>query len=189
MMSRSSLAEEDELDLHTVMDHALAVAHGSGYVDLAVFAIDIDRVYWLDPEDERLPFGWEVFLTEHLLLDWSNAQEHRGKALLAALCAPLLVEKPGEPPLGGQIVFAVYDAVVRGALPDELLDLFASWRSAPRELLHALHELREAGPAILEQLAEHCLRAELQPPLAAATRQALEQLRASSAEHAILSVR
>jgi len=175
MMSRSSVAREHELELHTVLDRELAAAYGSSYIELAAFAIDIDRVYWLDPEDERLPFGWEVFVTEHYLLEWSRAQAQAGQDVLLALCAPLLEEKPGEPPLGGQLVFAVYDAVVRGALPDELRELFASWRSAPRELLHALHELRESGPATLVQLAEHCLRAELLPPLAASTRGALER--------------
>lgn len=186
MMSRSSLPEPER---HTIMDQELAAAHGSSYVDLAAFAIDIDRVYWLDPEDERLPFGWEVFLTEQYLLDCSQA----GQDLLIAMCAPLLEEQPGEPPLGGQIVFAVYDAMVRGALPDELRELYSSWRHAPRDLLRALHDLRESGPASLKQLAEHSLGAALQPPMAAATRQALEQLCASarlaSLEHAILSVR
>jgi len=151
------------------MDQALAAAHGSSYVDLAAFAIDIDRVYWLDPDDERLPFGWEVFLTERYLSTWTQVHKQAGHDLLLTMCAPLLEEQPGEPPLGGQIVFAVYDAMVRGALPDELRELFASWRHAPRDLLRALHDLRESGPASLKQIAEHCLGAAVQPPLAATT--------------------
>jgi hypothetical protein len=39
------------------MNQELAAAHGSNYVDLAAFAIDIDRVYWLDPDDARLPLS------------------------------------------------------------------------------------------------------------------------------------
>jgi hypothetical protein len=189
MTLRYFLSAENDFDLNTILDRELAAAHGSSYLELAGFAIDIDRVYWLDPEDERLPFGWEVFLTRHYLLGWTQAHAQSCQEVVSAMCAPLLDEKPGEPPLGGQIVFAVYDAIVCGALPDALRDLFASWRHAPRELLHALHDLRASGPMVLKQLAEHCLAARLQPPLAAATRQALErlvqaqQLEASGREH------
>jgi hypothetical protein len=197
MRTDSSLSLEDGSEQETILDRQLAAAHGSSYLDLAAFAIDIDRVYWLDPEDERLPFGWEVFLTEHYLLRWAELQQPAGVGVetLSAVCAPLLSEKPGEPPLGGQVVFAVYDAVVRGALPDELRELFSSWRHAPRELLRALHELRESGPALLTELAAHCLAAQLQPPLAATTIRALEGLclsappAASNDEHGTLSVR
>ncbi len=52
MMRRSSLPEPVR---RTIMNQELAAAHGSNYVDLAAFAIDIDRVYWLDPDDARLP--------------------------------------------------------------------------------------------------------------------------------------
>lgn len=195
MNRRTSFAADDMLALHTIMDPQLAAAHGSSYVDLAAFAIDVDRVYWLAPEDERLPFGWEVLLTEHYLLRWCETHVALRHELLEAICAPLLQERPGEPPLGGQIVFAVYDALVRGALPDELRNLFASWRHAPRELLHALHELRESGRATLKRLAVHCLSVDLQPPLAATTRETLEQIcfaeqpQASGSEPAAASVR
>ena len=60
--------EQTALGLPTIMDRELAAAHGVTYVHLAVFAIDVDRVYWLEPEHEGLPFGWEVFLTEQFLL-------------------------------------------------------------------------------------------------------------------------
>ena len=164
------------LGLPTIMDRDLAAAHGSTYIYLAAFAIDIDRVYWLDPEDTALPFGWEVFLTEYYLLTWANAQGERSQEVLDAICTPLLEETPGEPPLGGQLVFAVYDAVTRGALPEQLRTLFTSWRNAPRELLQTLHELHENALATAQQLAAHCLAAELQPPLAAPTRHSLEQI-------------
>jgi hypothetical protein len=180
MKRRTSLPlatpNQSGLGLPTIMDRDLAAAHGSTYVYLAVFAIDIDRVYWLDPEDARLPFGWEVFLTEYYLLTWANAQGERSPEMLDAICTPLLEETPGEPPLGGQLVFAVYDAVARGVLPEQLRSLFTSWRHAPRELLQTLHELHENSAATAKQLAAHCLAADLQPPLAAATRQSLEQI-------------
>lgn len=164
------------LGLPTIMDRDLAAAHGSAYVFLAAFAIDIDRVYWLDPEDTRLPFGWEVFLTEYFLLTWAQAQGERSHELLDAVCTPLLEETPGEPPLGGQVVFAVYDALARGALPETMRTLFTSWRHAPRELLQNLHALHETSVATAKLLAAHCLAADLQPPLAAPTRLSLEQI-------------
>lgn len=164
------------LGLPTIMDRDLAAAHGSAYVFLAVFAIDIDRVYWLDPEDASLPFGWEVFLTEYFVLSWAHAQGERSQELLDAICTPLLEETPGEPPLGGQVVFAVYDAVARGALPEALKTLFTSWRHAPRELLQNLQTLHASAGASAKQLAAHCLAADLQPPLAPPTRQSLEQI-------------
>jgi hypothetical protein len=168
------------LALPTILDDDLAAAHGSAYSDLAAFAIDIDRLYWLDPEDARLPFGWEVFLTEYYLLAWAMKQPERGQALLTAMCLPLLEEDAeghSEPPLGGQLVFAVYDAVARCALPDDLRSLFLHWRNAPRELLGTLHELHISADATAERLAAHCLDVAIQPPLAAATRVSLEQIR------------
>lgn len=165
------------LGLPTIMDRELAGAHGSGYVHLAVFAIDVDRVYWLDPEDPNQPFGWEVFLTEHYLLAWASALGAEHTEIIEAICSPLLEETPGEPPLGGQIVFAVYDAVVRGALPQELTRMFASWRSPPRELISVLQELHNTSDETARRLAEHCLEVELQPPLAPPTREALENIR------------
>ncbi|HET8932187.1 MAG TPA: hypothetical protein VFN67_02050 [Polyangiales bacterium] len=177
-MKRLPLANPNQsaLGLPTIMDRDLAAAHGSTYVYLAVFAIDIDRVYWLDPEDTRLPFGWEVFLTEWYLLTWANAQAERGPEVLDAICTPLLEETPGEPPLGGQLVFAVYDAVTRGVLPEQLRTLFTSWRHAPHELLQNLEALHKNALASAKQLAAHCLAADLQPPLAAPTRHTLEQI-------------
>lgn len=163
------------LGLPTIMDRELAAAHGSAYVHLAVFAIDVDRVYWLDPEDNRLPFGWEVFLTEHYLLAWASATGTHAE-VIEAVCAPLLEETPGEPPLGGQIVFAVYDAVVRGALPQALTGLFTGWRNPPRELVSVLQELHNTSDASAQQLAKHCLEASVEPPLAPPTRQALENI-------------
>jgi hypothetical protein len=165
------------LGLPTIMDRDLAAAHGAAYVHLAVFAIDIDRVYWLDPEDDTLPFGWEVFLTEYYLLARKSASDAVSDELLEGICTPLLEETPGEPPLGGQIVFAIYDAVARGAVPQALTNIFTSWKHPPRDLIAALKELHAKRDDTARQLATYCLEAELEPPLAPPTREALESIR------------
>lgn len=174
-MKRKSLpvasAAQSGLGLPTIMNRDLAAAHGVKYVHLAVFCIDIDRVYWLDPEDASLPFGWEVFLTEFYVLYTQPAQD-----LLEALCTELLEETPGEPPLGGQIAFAVFDAVQRGALPKELAAVFGSWKNPPRDLVDQLAELHAQALDNAKRLATHCLQAELTPPLAPPTREALEKI-------------
>jgi hypothetical protein len=176
MKSRRTLplaAAETALGLPTIMDRDLAAAHGVEYVHLAVFAIDIDRVYWLEPELASLPFGWEVFLTEWYLL--SRASAHELTDMLEAVCGALLEETPGEPPLGGQLVFAVFDAVQRGALPKTLEPVFHAWRRPPHDLLESLTELHAQGANNARKLAEHCLNAELEPPLAPPTRAALRE--------------
>jgi hypothetical protein len=162
--------EQTSLGLPTIMDRDLVDSHGVQYVHLAVFAIDIDRVYWLDPESTELPFGWEVFLTERFLLAHAAANE-----LLESICMPLLEETPGEPPLGGQIVFAIYDLSQRGELPESLRKLFFGWKKPPLELLEALAALHR-DEAALPALVEHCLEADLTPPLAPPTREALRKL-------------
>jgi hypothetical protein len=169
-------SEQSGLGLPTIMDRDLAATHGVLYVHLAVFAIDIDRVYWQDPEDSSLPFGWEVFLTECFLLQHLH-DEPGSHELLEALCVPLLEETPGEPPLGGQIVFAIYDAVRSAQLPPALSKLFSTWQNPPRELLSALDELDATRAQALPVLAQHCLSAELTPPLAPPTREALLKMR------------
>jgi hypothetical protein len=155
----------------TIMNRELAAAHGVSYVHLAVFCIDIDRVYWLNPDDASLPFGWEVFLTEYYVIHSQPSPE-----LLAAACAELLEEAPGEPPLGGQLAFAIYDAAERGAVPAELKQLFTTWKRAPRDLISELAELHAKAPEHARQLAAHCLQAKLDPPLAPPTREALEMI-------------
>lgn len=164
------------LGLPTIMDLALAAAHGVRYVHLAVFAIDIDRTYWLDPERSDLPFGWEVFVTEHYLLEHVDPSDPAQRELLEAACLDLMDESPGEPPLGGQLTFAVYDAVQRKQLPEALGNLFSRWRSPPRELLQSLTALWAARDASLAQIAKACLAADLTPPLAPPTRHALEAM-------------
>jgi hypothetical protein len=174
-MKRKSLPvatpSQSGLGLPTIMNRDLAAAHGVAYVHLAVFCIDIDRVYWLDPEDSSLPFGWEVFLTEHFVLHTQPARE-----ILEGMCMELLEETPGEPPLGGQIVFAVFDAVQRGALDPDLKNVFSRWKNSPRELVTQLAELHKGAADNAKRLAAHCLQAELTPPLAPPTREALEKI-------------
>jgi len=165
------------LGLPTIMDRDLAGTYGVEYVRLAVFSIDIDRVYWLDPDDESLPFGWEVFLTEYYLLSRHAPPRSAERELLEAVCAPLLDETPGEPPLGGQLVFAVYDALSRGHLPNTLRALFRTWRRVPQDLVAGLTALHQQAHSRAQLLAEHCLQAELDPPLAPPTRATLERIR------------
>lgn len=165
------------LGLPTIMDRDLAASYGVNYVHLAVFAIDVDRVYWLEPEDERLPFGWEVFLTEYYLLARTPPPRAAERELLEALCTPLLEETPGEPPLGGQLVFAIYDALGRGHLPHPLQALFRSWNKAPTELVAGLAALHADAHSHARAFAAHCLDAELEAPLAPPTRAALERIR------------
>jgi hypothetical protein len=164
------------LGLPTIMDRDLVAAHGVKYVHLAVFAIDIDRVYWLEPEHPTLPFGWEVFLTEWFLLAHDPELEQERCDLLAAICGTLLDESPGEPPLGGQIVFAIYDAVKRGALPEQLATLFSNWRNPPRELVTQLATLHARGADNARSLANHCLSVDIEPPLAPPTRETLQRI-------------
>jgi hypothetical protein len=167
---------QTSLGLPTVMDRDLVAAHGVSYVQLAVFAIDIDRVYWLEPELDSLPFGWEVFLTEWFLLAHILPDSEKQRDLLEAICVPLLDETPGEPPLGGQIIFAVYDAVQRGVLDPTLIKLFAGWRTPPREMVNALAALHVDPLPHIAKFASYCLQAELEPPLAPPTREALLKL-------------
>ena len=176
---RTVRAEQAGLGLQTIMDRALAAEHGVEYVHLTVFAIDIDRVYWLDPERADLPFGWEVFLTEYQMLESFDRESVKSRELIAAMVAHVLEQPPGEPPLGGQIVFAVHDAVAHARLDSELIALFRSWNKAPEDLERSLAQLWEAPRDNARALAEHCLRAALTPPLAAPTKAALERMAAA----------
>jgi hypothetical protein len=173
---RTVRKEQTGLGLNTIMDRQLAVTLGSKYVQLAVFAIDIDRVYWLEPERSDLPFGWEVFLCELEVLAQFDRESATDRELIAAMCANVLEAPPGEPALGAQIVFAIYDAVRRGQLDSELSALFALWPKPPEDLVASLAQLWQAPVESAKRLAEHCLRASLTPPLAPPTRARLEAL-------------
>lgn len=172
-------APQTELGLQTIMDRALAAEHGIKYVHLTVFAIDVDRVYWLAPDRADLPFGWEVFLCEYQLLADFDHESAADRELVAAICAHVLEQPPGEPALGGQIVFAVHDAVAHQRLDPQLSALFARWNKPPEDLEQSLSQLWEAPRDNARKLAEHCLRASLTPALAPPSREALERIAAS----------
>lgn len=173
---RTIRREQAGLGLRTIMDRQLAAKLGSKYVHLVVFAIDIDRVYWLEPERSDLAFGWEVFLCEQHVLAHFDRESATDRELVAAVTANILEQPAGEPSLGSQIVFAIYDAVRRGELDAELGQLFMAWHKPPVDLVESLAELWKNPGDSARPLANHCLRAPLTPPLAAPTRAALEAL-------------
>ena len=80
------------------MNRALAAEHGIGYVQLAVFAIDLDRAYVQAEEEDGLPapFAWEVFVTECYLLARIDPSVEAEHALLAHTCVTLLEQEPDE---------------------------------------------------------------------------------------------
>jgi hypothetical protein len=175
------MAPEDEgLGYETIMDPGLAMRWGVLYVHLVVFAIDVDRLR-LETEDDEAesawPFGWEVFLTEMHLLGLVDPDDEEHLALLEDVCLGVLDAGPSDAPaLGSQVVFAVYDAVERGALPASLRRVFSGWKEPPRALLDAVAPLFERPEVEAADLALACLEAELTPPLAPPTVDALEAL-------------
>jgi hypothetical protein len=177
---RLTPAPRASLEQPTIMDRAVAVEHGTPYVQLAVFAIDIDRLYALDPDRAELPFGWEVFLCEQYVLARIDAASEPGRALLEDTCLSVLAQPPEEQGYGSQLVFAVYDAVVRGALPASLRPVFAQWHKPPTQLLAALAELSQDPSVALQRCAADCLQRAVDPPLAPPTRATLEAMRDGS---------
>jgi hypothetical protein len=147
------------LEPPTIMDRALAAEHGSMYIQLAAFAIDVDRVYVAQEDEPALPFGWEVFVTECYLLARIDPLRDMQRVLLQDTCLAILEQPPEEQGYGSQLLFAVYDAVDRGFFPEAL------WQAPERALVTC---------------AAHGLSSALDPPLASPTRQALEQMRAGS---------
>lgn len=181
-----------KLELPTIMDRALAAKHGAGYVHLVAFAIDVDRVFAaLAPDDDddigltegaaadELPFGWEVFLTSARVRGLGG-DDAKVLAMLEETCNHVLDQAPDDQGYGSQLVFAVYDAVQRGALPKSLLDLFRSWRGKPKQLERALDALWRNADAALPSIAARCRAVALEPPLAPPTRAVLEQMAAGT---------
>lgn len=178
-------AGADGMGRPTIMDRALAQDYGVRYVHLAVFAIDVDRVAESAPGEAELPMGWEVWLTEYLLLQELGEPSPAELAMLEDMCLSVLDQEGGEPPpLGGQWCFAVYDAVERGALPASLGKVFARWRSKPKPLLRELEALWSEPEANARRFALYCLAQPLQPPLAPPTLEALQELAGLSGEEA-----
>jgi hypothetical protein len=168
--------QEQKLGRPTIMDRALAQRYGAPYVHLAAFAIDVDRVRELDPEDDTLPFGWEVWLTERYLEQLFETATRDPAPMIEDACLSVLeLPRPrhGEPaPFGSQLPFAVYAGVTREKLPDTLAACFRTWKKPPRQLLEALAEA-DQREGLLSQLAQHCLRAPVEPPLVEPVRAAL----------------
>jgi hypothetical protein len=160
--------QDQKLGRPTIMDRALAQRYGAPYVHLAAFAIDIDRVRELDPEDDTLPFGWEVWLTERYLVHLFDTATRDPAPMIEDACLSVLElprPAPGQPAaFGSQLPFAVYAGVTREKLPEALAACFRSWKKPPRQLLEALAEA-DQHEGLLARLAGHCLRAPVEPPL------------------------
>lgn len=169
-----------ELAGPTIMDRTLAAAHGARYVQLAAFAIDVDRVYAHGEDDEAaqaLPFGWEVFLVQEYLRARVPARDPAAHALLEESCLAILAQPPDEQGFGSQLVFAVHDGVRRGLYPESLRRVFASWRpAAHKQIERALAALRADRERVLPRLARHCLEHAPAPGLAPPTHEALQQM-------------
>jgi hypothetical protein len=169
-----------KLGAATIMDRDLAAQHGVPYVHAVAFAIDVDRVRAAFeealPDEDALPFGWEVFLTACFLrdvLDPAGREPHR--MLVEDLVSSVVEAKPRagpEAPLGGQVAFAVYELVRRGDWPAELAELFRSWRKKPDATLDALATLWADAVVAAGELAHACLQCDLDPPPAPPTQEA-----------------
>lgn len=161
------------LGLSTIMDPHLAATHGPAYIRLAALAIDLDRIRieTEDEEDPRWPFGWEVFLTEAYLLQHFDPDDERQRALIED--AFLSVQALGPGYLGGQVPFAIYDAVQRGVWPTSLQKLWRSWRNPPIALARELEPLWAEAITQGCELIALCEQFPLDPPLAPTTAAAL----------------
>lgn len=184
--SLPTVAEDPQpLGRDTIMDPILAGMHGVPYVHLACFAIDVDRIRELveDDPDSVWPFGWEVFLTEVYLLTALEPEDEAVGSLVEDLCLAIL-DAPAdeEPALGGQVPFAVYDAIARGEWPESYLALFDRWKGNADSLVSELAPLWEEPEVEAADLALACLELELEPPLAPPTRLALEAMVAALVE-------
>lgn len=158
------------------MSPMLATEFGSEYVHLAAFAIDIDRIQALIEEDPaaKWPFGWELFLTEYFMLGLLEPLNDRFVLLLREICKEMVGEAASGELLGAQLPFAIYDAINRGFLPEELKSLFDVWESV--ELPEELDESWERPNIEAADLAEACLEVEMSPPLSPTTQVALEDI-------------
>lgn len=169
---------EEGLGLATIMDAAIAQQHGVPYVHLAAFAIDVDRVRVELEEDETLPFGWEVFLTEHYLLSQFDPIRKPEELVLFEDIIVSVLEGGGDA-LGAQIVFAMYDAMKREKLPARLEPAFDRWKEGPDELVEELKELWARETELVEMLAKRVLECKMEPPFAPPAEEALKALAAA----------
>lgn len=166
----------DGLGRPTIMDRALAASHGVDYVHLAAFAIDVDRVREeVEDLDDPRPFAWEVFLVEQYLGAHFDPIR-RPEQVLVLEDVVLGVLEGARDALGSQIVFAIWDLVVRERFPQRLRTAFASWRARPDELVKDLAPLFAEEARHRRELAASCLEVPLDPPCAPPTIEALRAL-------------
>jgi len=168
------------LGLPTIMDPLLAAQYGRPYVQLAAFAIDVDRVYAIDEDQPTLPFGWEVFLTECFLVARIAPKPGKPQPLLEDTCLSILEQEPEQQGYGSQLLFAVYDATERGLYPPSLKGLFRSWSTRPRLLQKALAEMWKTPAQAMAVGATRCLAEPLQPPLSPPSREVLTRMAAGT---------
>jgi hypothetical protein len=159
------------------MDRALAAQHGREYVQLAAFAIDVDRVFVEEPAEDTLAFGWEVFVTEAYLVARLDPRDPAARMLLEDTCLAIMEQAPDEQGYGSQLLFATYDAIERAVFPGALRAMFKSWHKKPKQLTKALTQLWRAPLAPLAACAQHCLLTSLDPMPAPPTKLALQQMR------------
>jgi len=167
--------EREGLGRPTIMDRALAARYGVAYVHLAAFAIDVDRIRdATESDDDDRPFAWEVFLSARYLL-WRfdpNAEDQR--ALLEdAVQSILELRVNDEGFLGSQLPFAVWVLVAQGAWPKEFELWFKTWKKKPREMVKDLQAVFANSDEQERSLAQMCLNAELEPPIAPPSKEAL----------------
>lgn len=167
-------AATEGLGLLTIMDRALAQKHGVRYVHLAAFAIDVDRVrdeVETEALDPLWPFGFEVFLTEHWLLGHLDAEAD--EVLISDVCESVMKMSAAEPGqiFGAELPFAIYDAVVRGALPPDFRRFFRIWKHKPNALVDDLAALWAKSDEERPRLSAASLEVgkTLSPPLAPPT--------------------
>ena len=170
----------DALGLRTIMHGGLAAKHGSKYVHLAAFAIDLDRArdFADEADDSVFPFGFEVFMVELHLLSLLDLEREEDLALLEEACVGIFesLSEDEEPPLGASLLFAVHDAVRNETLPERFAALFEGWKAPPGDLATSLDDLFQDPEIEASDLAMACLELPLAPPLAPPTRAALEAM-------------
>lgn len=158
------------------MDRALAASHGIDYVHLAAFAIDVDRIREeVEDLDDPRPFAWEVFLVECYLTAHFDPNRRPEQVLLFEDVV-LGVLEGARDALGSQIVFAIWDLIVRERFPQRLRGAFSSWQARPDELVEDLAPLFAEEDRHRRELAASCLEVPMSPPCAPPTIEALRAL-------------
>ena len=157
------------LGLKTIMSRDLAALHGIDYVHIAAFAIDLDRIregIEIDPSAKEWPFGWEVFLTECFLRERLDPTIESHQRLVEDLCWSIFEFGPGDPRLGGQVLFAVYSAIHSGAWPASWKKLFHGWLGKPDGLMAELEALQPRADELRTELSQLLVHIPVEPPMA-----------------------